>query len=146
MRSLKAVLSAGEAIGLILLVTAVLWQLNLATGSSHHLIYIYLFPVALIAALYNGRVALFSTAIAMVCADYFLQEPLFSLANDNPREYGDLFVFAILAATTIQFIRVLVRPRLKSFKAGSRYRGGSKSLPASSSASPIHGIKGNYPD
>ena len=58
----------------------------------------------------NGRLALLSAAIALVCADYFLQEPLYSLANDDPREYGDLFVFALLAVTAIKFVRVLVRP------------------------------------
>ena len=81
MRAAKGVLPAGEAIGLILAVTAVLWQLNLATGSSHHFIYIYLFPVALIAALYNRHLALFSAALALVCADYFLQAPLCTVSS-----------------------------------------------------------------
>jgi K+-sensing histidine kinase KdpD len=111
MRALKGVLPIAEVVGLILAVTGILWQLKLTTGSSQGLIYIYLFPVALIAALYNGRLAVLSTAIALVCADYFLQAPLYSLVNDNPREYGDLFVLAVLAVTAIKFIRVLVRPR-----------------------------------
>lgn len=75
--------------------------------------------MALIAALYNGRVAVLSTAMALVCADYFLQEPLYSLANDNPREYGDLVCFALLAVTAIKFIRELVRPRTSNFQARS---------------------------
>jgi K+-sensing histidine kinase KdpD len=74
-------------------VTAILWQVYLTTGSSHRLVYIYLFPVILIAALYNGRLAVFCTAIAMACADYFLQAPPYSFANDNPLEYGDLICF-----------------------------------------------------
>jgi K+-sensing histidine kinase KdpD len=124
MRAAKGVLPAGEAIGLILAVTAVLSQLNLATGSSHF-IYIYLFPVALIAALYNGHLALFGAALALVCADYFLQAPLYSFVNDDAREYGDLFVFAVLAVTAIKFVRVLTRPRIslavtKSLKVKSR--------------------------
>jgi K+-sensing histidine kinase KdpD len=41
--------------------------------------YIYLFPVALVATLYNGRPALLATAIALICADYFLQKPLYVL-------------------------------------------------------------------
>jgi K+-sensing histidine kinase KdpD len=111
MRALKGELPIAVSVGLVLAVTAILWRLKLtADGSSYRLIYFYLFPVVLIAALYNGRLALLSAAIALVCADYFLQEPLYSLANDNPLEYGDLFVFAILAATAIKFIRVLVRP------------------------------------
>src|SRR4029077_5960890 len=110
MRDLKGV-PVAVSIGLVLAITAVLWHINSTATGSYHLVYIYLFPVALIAALYNGRLALLSAAIALACADYFLQEPLYSLANDDPREYGNLFVFALLAVTAIKFVRVLVRPR-----------------------------------
>jgi K+-sensing histidine kinase KdpD len=110
-RALKGVFSIVVAVGLILAVTAILWQLKLTIDGPNRLVYIYLFPVALVAAVYNGRLALLSAAIALVCADYFLQEPLYSLANNDPREYGDLFVFALLAVTAIKFVRVLVRPR-----------------------------------
>src|SRR5262249_34277823 len=75
------------------------------------------FPVALIAALYNGRLALLGTALALICADYFLQKPLYIFGNDNPLEYGDLFVFGLLAVTTIKFVRVLTRPRARSLAA-----------------------------
>ncbi len=124
MRALKVMFPVVVSVGLTLAVTAILWRLKSTTGSSHGLIYIYLFPVALIAALYHGRVAVLSTAIALFCADYFLQPPLYSLVNDNPREYGDLFVFALVAVTAIKFVRVLVRPRPQSLKAGSTYRRG----------------------
>jgi K+-sensing histidine kinase KdpD len=109
------------SLGLVAAVTAILWQINLSTSGSHRLVYFYLFPVALIAALYNGRLAVLCTAIALVCADYFLQEPLYSLANDNPLEYGDLIWLAVLAAIGIKFIRVLVRPRAKIRETRSRY-------------------------
>jgi K+-sensing histidine kinase KdpD len=111
MRALKGVLPVVASVGLILAVTAILWRLRLTTGSSHGLIYIYLFPVVLIAALYNGRLAVLSTVIALLCADFFLEDRLYSFVDDNPLEYGDLFVFALLAVTAIKFIRVLVRPR-----------------------------------
>ena len=111
MRALKGVFPIAVSVGLILATTAVLWRINSAAAGSYHLVYIYLFPVALIAALYSGRLALLGAAIALVCADYFLQKPLYILGNDNPLEYGDLFVFALLAVTAIQLIRALVRPR-----------------------------------
>jgi hypothetical protein len=70
------------------------------------------------------------TAIALICADYFLQKPLYILGNDNPLEYGDLFVFALLAVTTIKFVRVLarssVKPSLISSLAADRRPGSSK--------------------
>jgi K+-sensing histidine kinase KdpD len=116
----KGIFPIGVSLALMAAVTAVLWHLQLTTGGSDKLVYIYLFPVALIAALYSGRLAVLCTAIALVCADYFLQEPLYSLAIDDPLEYGDLIWFAVLAATEIKFIRVLVLPRAKILKATLR--------------------------
>ena len=110
MRALKGMSSIAASVGLILAVTAVLWHINSTAAGSHKLVYVYLFPVALIAALYNGRLALLGAGSALICAAYFLQKPLYSLAIDNPLERGDLFVFALLAVTAIKF-RVLVRPR-----------------------------------
>jgi len=111
MRVLKDLTPIAASLGLMSAATALLWLVNLTTAGSVGLIYIYLFPVALIAALYNGRLAVLATAMALVCADFFLQEPIYSLANDNPREYGDLVCFALLALPAIKFIRELVRRR-----------------------------------
>ena len=105
MRALRGLTPVAASFGLMSAVTALLWLVNQTAAGSHALVYIYLFPVALIAALYNGRVAVLSVAMALVCADYFLQEPLYSLANDNPREYGDLVCFALLAVTATKVIR-----------------------------------------
>jgi K+-sensing histidine kinase KdpD len=110
MRDLKGV-PVAVSVGLVLAVTAVLWLINSIGAGSYHLVYIYLFPVALIAVLYGGRLALLGTAVALICADYFLQKPLYIFGNDNPLEYGDLFCFALLAITAIKFIRGLLRPR-----------------------------------
>jgi K+-sensing histidine kinase KdpD len=110
MSALKGVSSFVVSVGLILAVTAVLWHISSTAAGSPNLVYIYLFPVTLIAALYNSRLALLGTGIALICAAYFLQKPLYSLAIDNPLERGDLFVFALLAVTAIKFVRV-VRPR-----------------------------------
>ena len=117
MRVLKGIMPIAASLVLMAAVTVLLWQLNQMVAGSHALVYIYLLPVALIAALYNGRLAILATAIAIVCADYFFQEPIFSLANDNPREWGDLVCFAVLAVTAIKFIRELLRPRTSNFEA-----------------------------
>jgi K+-sensing histidine kinase KdpD len=119
MRAVKGMFPIVVSAGLILAITAILWRLRLTTGSSHGLIYFYLFPVALIAVLYNGRLAVLSTVIALLCADFFLEDRLYSFVDDNPLEYGDLFVFVILAVTAIKFIRALMRPRT-SLEAKSR--------------------------
>ena len=111
MRASKVVVPVAVSVGLIMVLTTILWRLNLNAAASNHLVYMYLFPVVLIAARYSGGVALLSMIIALICADYFLQRPLYVLGSDNPLEYGDLFVFALVAVTAIQFVRVLVRPR-----------------------------------
>jgi K+-sensing histidine kinase KdpD len=116
-RALKSVFPIAVSVGLISAVTAILWRINTIAVGLPGLVYIYLFPVALIAALYNGRLALLGAAVALICADYFLQKPVYSLANDNPLEYGDLFVFALLAVTAIKFVRVLARPSVSSLAA-----------------------------
>ena len=119
MRVLKGLMPIAASLGLMSVVTALLWHVNQTADGSHALIYIYLFPVALIAALYNGRIAVLSAAVALFCADYFLQEPVYSFANDNPREYGDLIWFALLSVTAIKFIRALVRPRASKLEVRS---------------------------
>jgi K+-sensing histidine kinase KdpD len=63
------------SVGLVLGVTAGLWRVNSTATGSYHLVYFYLFPVALIAGLYKDGLALLATAIALICADYFLQKP-----------------------------------------------------------------------
>jgi K+-sensing histidine kinase KdpD len=103
---LKGVPSIAVSIGLILAVTALLWEIKSTTSGSYGLVYVYLFPVSLIAALYNGPLAVLSAAVALLCADFFLQPPLYSFVNDNPLEYGDLVAFALLAVTAIVRSRI----------------------------------------
>jgi len=111
MRALKSLLPVAASLGLIAAVTVILWHVNSIGVGAHSLVYIYLFPVALIAGLYSGGLAFLCTAIALVCADFFLQEPIYSLVNDNPVEYGDLICFTVLAVTSIKVIRELARPK-----------------------------------
>jgi K+-sensing histidine kinase KdpD len=120
-RVLKVVYPFAASLGVMAAVTAVLWHINLNAAGSHSLVYLYLFPVVLIAALYNSRLAVLSAALAIVCADYFLQAPLYDLAIDNALDYGDLVFFALLAVTTIKFVRVLARPTTKDFNGRSGY-------------------------
>jgi thiamine transporter ThiT len=64
MRLLKGLTPVATSLGVMSAATALLWLVKLTTAGSAGLIYIYLFPVALIAALYNGRVAVLATAMA----------------------------------------------------------------------------------
>jgi K+-sensing histidine kinase KdpD len=121
MRALKGAVPIATSLALIMAVTAILWQMKLSAAHASALIYLYLVPLVLISGLYNGRTAILCTAVAMVCANYFLQEPMYSFSVDNRLDYGDLFCFALLAAITIKCVRVLMRPRAKSVDARSRH-------------------------
>jgi K+-sensing histidine kinase KdpD len=112
MGKLQRILPVLVSLGFVFAFTAILWQIKLSTGSSGGLTYFLLFPVILTAAFYNGRIALLCAAVAIICADYFLQDPIYSLVNDNSLEYGDLIVFALVAAVGIKATRELMRPRL----------------------------------
>ena len=126
MRSFGVVHPIAVSLTVISAITVILWQVKLGTNGSHHLVYFYLLPITLIAFVFNGRLAILSAAIALICADYFLQDPIYSLANDDPLEYGDLFVFALLAVTAIKFVRELAR-RAKSQQLAADRRPGSSS-------------------
>jgi K+-sensing histidine kinase KdpD len=120
MRVLRGVHPIAASLTLMSAVTVVLWQVKINT-TAHHLVYFYLLPIALIAVLYNGRTAVLCAAIALVVADYFLEDPIYSLFDNDLREFGDLVWFALLAVTAIKVIRGLVRPRTKILEARSRY-------------------------
>jgi K+-sensing histidine kinase KdpD len=113
MSPFRGVIPIAVSLSIIAAATAVLWYAKTTTTGSHHLVFLYLFPLALIAVLYTGRLAILCTAVAILCADYFLQDPLYSLTINEPLQYGDLISFAVLAALMIKSIRVLLRPRAK---------------------------------
>jgi len=89
MRVLRGVHPIAASLTLMSAVTVVLWQVKINT-TAHHLVYFYLLPIALIAVLYNGRTAVLCAAIALVVADYFLEDPIYSLVDNDLREFGDL--------------------------------------------------------
>lgn len=109
------------SLGIICAVTLPLWYVKLTALTPHHLVYFYLLPLVLIALLYGSRLAILSTLLAVFCGDYFLQDPLYSLANDNPLEYGDLLCLVGLAVTAIKSVHELMRPRTRMQEARPRY-------------------------
>jgi K+-sensing histidine kinase KdpD len=102
-------------------VSAILFYFKLATAGSHHLVFFYLLPVVLVAILYNGRLAMLCAAAALVCADYYLQDPVYSFYVNGRLEYGDLVCFAVLASIAIKCTRELMRPAPKVPSARARY-------------------------
>jgi|SRR5581483_10102830 len=68
------------------------------------LIYFYLLPLALVAALYKIRTAIACSVVAVLCADYFLLDPIYSFYASD---YGNLVWFAAAAALAIIGLRLL---------------------------------------
>lgn len=87
---------------LMAITTAILF--NAHADGAHRLIYFYLLTLVLIALLYTDWIALMSAGVALLCADYFLQDPVYSFYTS---EYGDLIWFAVLAAFAIKATRKL---------------------------------------
>jgi len=109
-------LRVAVSLALVAAVTAILWRIKVTVGGSHQFVYFYLFPVIWIRFLYSDALAAVCAVIAAVLANYFLQDPIYSLYNDNPLEYGDLVCFIVLALLSIKctFSEPLMSPRTKA--------------------------------
>ena len=86
--------------------TAILFRVHATQAAPQGLIYFYLMPLILIAIIYTERIALMSAGVALVCGDYFLQDPIFSFYAS---EYRDLIWFGALAPLAIMATRKIFR-------------------------------------
>jgi hypothetical protein len=77
--------------GLTAATTAILFQVHANDKPApRRLVYWYLLPVVVIAFLYAGRATMLCAGVAILCADYFLQDPVFSFYT---AEWDDLIWF-----------------------------------------------------
>jgi K+-sensing histidine kinase KdpD len=111
MTVLQRIIPIAVSLALTAATTAILFYVHMTATAPHRLVYFYLLPLVVIAMLHNGRLALVCAGIAAFCADYFLQDPIYSLYNTNVLEYGDLICFAALAALSIKATRKLLPQR-----------------------------------
>ncbi len=115
---LQRIIAIAVSLALIAATTALLFYIHTTQTAPQRLVYFYLLPVILIAVLFSGRLALVCAGIAVLAADYYLQDPIYSFYNSNILEFGDSIWFAILAALSIKTTRMLLtrrpngRPRL----------------------------------
>jgi hypothetical protein len=95
------------AVSLVLMAatTTILFQLHDSEATPQRLVYFYLLPLALVAILFTDGIAVLCAGVALFCADFFLQDPVYSFYTS---EYDDLIWFAALAALTIASIRRLL--------------------------------------
>jgi K+-sensing histidine kinase KdpD len=109
------------SLAIVAAVTAILWRIKVSVGGSHQFVYFYLFPVILIRVLFSDALAALCAAIASLLANYFLQDPLYSLYNADPLDYGDLIGFFLLSLLAIKcvFSEPLIAPG-KNARRGDR--------------------------
>ena len=99
------------SVAMTVLITPILFYVKLTAASQQHLVFFYLFPVAVVAVGYGSRrAALFSAAAALICASYFLYDPIFSFYVSSPLEFGELICFTVLATLGIKCTAELMRP------------------------------------
>ena len=113
MRLLKRTAPIAVSLAIILVVTAVLFYVkhihHVAHHAHHHLVFYYLFPTALVAMLYGSVLAMFCAVTATLIAAFFLYDPVYSLYVSDPREVGELILFAATALIGAKCIAQLRR-------------------------------------
>ena len=110
MRILKGVACLIATLAVVSFVTAILWYAKLTGIGPHHPVFFYLLPIALVALVFGILPGMFCASAAIVCAAYFLYDPIYSFHVAKTLELGDLVCFAILAAITVKCAVELWRP------------------------------------
>ena len=110
MRFVKGVAPFVVTLAVVAVTTAVLLCFKLAGAGPHHPIFLYLLPIALVAFLFGSMPATLFAIVAIFCSAFFLYDPIYSFRVANPREFGDLICFMILALMTVKCTVELLRP------------------------------------
>jgi uncharacterized protein DUF4118 len=95
------------SLGLIVAATVVLFQVHDSEATPQRLVYFYLLPLVLVTVFYTAQAALLCAGVAILCAAYYLQDPVFSFYTS---EWDDLIWFAVLAALAIKTTEHLLPP------------------------------------
>ena len=96
------------SLAIILVVTAVLFYFKDAQHQ-HHLVFFYLFPTALVAMIYGSVLSMLCAIAATLLATFFLYDPIFSFYVSDPRDVGELILFAVTGLIGAKCIAELMR-------------------------------------
>ena len=84
------------SLAIIGIVTAVLFYLKDPHEGAQHLVFFYLFPTALVAMIYGSVISMLCAIAATLIAAFFLYSPIYSFYVSDPREVGELILFAVM--------------------------------------------------
>ena len=110
MRILKQAAPVAVALATVAAATAVLWLVKLSAVGPQHLVFFYLFPIALVAILYGSLPAMLCVIAATLSAAFFLYDPIYSFYVAGPVQLGELICFAGLALIGAKCTADLLRP------------------------------------
>ena len=113
MRIVKSTISVAFSLAVPSALTALLWYVRLGGNGPHHPVFFYLLPIVLVAFAFGSLPALLCAVAAIVCAIFFLYDPLYSFSLANPLETGELICFAALALIAVKCMSELLRPATK---------------------------------
>jgi K+-sensing histidine kinase KdpD len=107
---LKRTAPVAVSLAIVFTVTAVLFYLKDAHEGAQHLIFFYLVPTAFVAMIYGSVLSMFCAIAATLMAAFFLYPPIYSLYVADPREVGELILFAVIGLIGAKCIAELRRP------------------------------------
>lgn len=116
----KGTVPVAVTLAVVAVVTAILWYVKVTGTGLHHPVFFYLLPIALVAIIYGILPAMLCAVTAIICAAFFLYDPIYSLHVAKTLELGDLVCFAVLALIGVKCTVDLWRPvaKLPAAKAG----------------------------
>src|SRR5271163_2247895 len=109
-RILKQAAPVAVALAAVAAATAVLWLVKLSAVGPQHLVFFYLFPIALVAILYGSLPAMLCVIAATLSAAFFLYDPIYSFYVAGPVQLGERICFAGLALIGAKCTADLLRP------------------------------------
>jgi K+-sensing histidine kinase KdpD len=94
---------------IITAMTAILSRLKVTEHSPQHLVFFYLAPTALVAILYGSVLSMLCAIAATLVAAFFLYDPIYSFYVSDPREVGELILFALVGLLGAKSIASVMR-------------------------------------
>jgi K+-sensing histidine kinase KdpD len=96
------------SLAIILVVTVVLFYFKIAQ-QEHHLVFFYLFPTAFVAMIYGSVLSMVCATFATLLATFFLYDPIYSFYVSDPRDMGELILFAVTGLIAAKCTAELMR-------------------------------------
>jgi len=97
------------SLAIILAVTVILSRLRITQHGPQHLVFFYLAPTAFVAIFYGSVASMLCAVAATLVAAFFLYDPIYSFYVSDPREVGELILFAIVGLLGAKSMAALMR-------------------------------------